>query len=246
MIKLFMFKFTRKAVLKVTNIVVPDSETQIVRLIARLNRNVPVISVLDIGGGAGVIWKNETLSGMLREGKIIVTVFDAKIGESSDLTFISGIAPSELSIFGDNSFDVCICCDVIEHLPKFEGYNLLYHIERISSMEGYLFTPNGFVKQAPEPNNPYNAHISSWSINEIRNFGWAHTTGLGGFKFFYSEYGLPKYGSSFKIFHFLLLCFALVSRLIVYKLLRRWAYSFSARYSKRKSKNLVDLGRLGS
>ena len=65
MIKLFMFNFTRKALLKVTNIVVPDSETQIVRLIARLNRNVPVISVLDIGGGAGLIWKNETLLGMI-------------------------------------------------------------------------------------------------------------------------------------------------------------------------------------
>jgi len=241
-----MFNFTRKAVLKVTNIVAPDSETQIVELITRLTSNVPVISVLDIGGGAGVIWKNEILSGMINEGKIVLTVFDAKIGKSTALTYISGIAPNGLSIFGDNSFDVCICCDVIEHLPKFEGYNLLYNIERISSMEGYLFTPNGFVKQAPEPNNPYNAHISSWLISEIRNFGWDHTTGLGGFKFFYSEYGLPKYGSSFKIFHFLLILFSLVSRLIVYKLLRRWSYSFSARYSKRKSKNLVDLGRISS
>jgi len=183
---------------------------------------------------------------MISEGKIIVTVFDAKIGDNTDLTFISGIAPSGLSIFGDNSFDLCICCDVIEHLPKFEGYKLLYDIERISSMKAYLFTPNGFVKQAPEPNNPYNSHISSWSISEIRNFGWNHATGLGGFKFFYSEYGLPKFGSSFKILHFLLILFSLLSRLIVYKLLRRWAYSFSAIYEKRKPKNLVDLGRISS
>jgi len=33
-----MFKFARKAVLKVTNIIVPDSETQIVRLIARYSK----------------------------------------------------------------------------------------------------------------------------------------------------------------------------------------------------------------
>jgi hypothetical protein len=162
------------------------------------------------------------------------------------LTFISGLAPDGLSIFEDNSFDVCIYCDVKEHLAKSDGYNLLYQIERISSIKAYLFTANGFVKQPPEPSNRYNAHISDWHISEISKFGWERVTGLSGFKFLFSEYGLPRYSSKLKILHFLLILFSLVSRLIVYKLLKKWAYSFSAIYLKTKPVNSISLKRINN
>lgn len=66
-----MFNLLRKVVLNSINSLVPDSELQIVELISSLTKDYPVISILDIGGGSGEIWKNRTLLKLINDGKLV-------------------------------------------------------------------------------------------------------------------------------------------------------------------------------
>jgi ubiquinone/menaquinone biosynthesis C-methylase UbiE len=58
------------------------------------------------------------------------------------------------------SVDVVLASCVIEHLPKQKGLHLLQEMKRVARSKAIIFTPNGFVPQPPDPDNPANEHIS--------------------------------------------------------------------------------------
>ncbi len=136
-------------------------------------RNSAQVSVLEIGPGPSEEW----ISYLKKfPKKIRLTLFDAtpdlihKDGSlNSNLDVIKGIAPQDLSDIETNTFDLVICKNVIEHMPKDVGYNLLYEIDRIARFASIIFTPNGFVWQPPSQNAPFNAHLSGWSTSELKD-----------------------------------------------------------------------------
>ena len=153
--------------------------------------------VLDLGGGNGNYWQSRNL-GKLKEARsmdifLLDAAYEEKDGKSKDsITRIRGIIPSSLSLIPENSFDVVLALDLIEHLSKSDGYLLLYEMDRISSSLQIVLTPNGFVWQPPSGNNPYNAHISGWSMDEFIPFGFSKILGVVGHKFFIGPYSQLK------------------------------------------------------
>lgn len=73
--------------------------------------------------------------------------------------------------FKDKSVDVSLACEVLEHLGKEEGYELLKELERISRDKVIVSTPLNW----PQENiygNPYERHRSEWAPSEFYNIGY--------------------------------------------------------------------------
>jgi hypothetical protein len=134
--------------------------------------------------------------------KIILTMFDADPSLIPNLNLgfkqvliQEGLAPDDLSKFKDDQFDLVICFNLIEHLPKFMGYLLLYQIDRISCNSKMIYTPNGFVLQPPAINAQHNSHISGWEKKDFKQFGYRISIGQVGLKFLFGPYAKPKYNN---------------------------------------------------
>lgn len=159
------------------------------------------VRILDIGAGPATLWLKPELSTITRNRKLEISLFDANESTPENLvvegvTFhkIVGLAPTDLSEIHDDQFDFVLAYDVIEHLPKHEGYEMLYEINRISKSRSIIFTPNGHLWQPPAVNNPFNKHISGWTAKELRMMGWGITRGHSGFKIQFGPYGVLKSG----------------------------------------------------
>ncbi len=80
-----------------------------------------------------------------------------------------------------NSFDCVLASDLIEHLTKEDGLKLLTQMETISKGKVIVYTPNGFLPQGVEYDNPMPRHISGWTVKEMRERG-DNVTGIEGVK----------------------------------------------------------------
>ncbi len=177
------------------------------------------LKVLDLGAGSGKYWLQEDINVFLLRTNSSVILMDASPELNShagalpppNLKRVFGIIPHSLSNLQENSFDFVLALDLIEHLSKAEGYQLLYEMDRISSFTTSLLTPNGFIWQPPSVNNKYNAHISKWNVSELKQLGWSKNNGQIGFKKFYGPYGLTRYKGNFFVILELIAIFKLFS-----------------------------------
>ena len=83
--------------------------------------------------------------------------------------------------FAVDSFDCVTLLEVIEHLPREAGEQLLAQCERIARLRVVVSCPNGFLFQPPTPDNPFQEHISGWSAEDFRSRGY-EVTGVAGWK----------------------------------------------------------------
>jgi hypothetical protein len=180
------------------SIVLPVSRFNVLENeIQRLAIHAKYISILDLGAGSASYW-NQVLSKFPNiEFNLVLMDAVPNLSSASMLnnvrqTRLQGEIPIDLSIVPDNSYDIVVAFDLIEHLPKDKGYLLLYEIDRIAGQTSVIFTPNGFVWQPPSLNNPFNAHISGWTPRELKKLGWNRIKGHTGFRSFQGPYGLSK------------------------------------------------------
>jgi len=92
----------------------------------------------------------------------------------------------------NNSFDVVIALDLIEHLPKDDGKILLRQMERVADKKVIVFTPNGFLPQEIFDGNALQHHLSGWEVNEMLLAGY-RIYGMSGLKYLRGAQGLIKY-----------------------------------------------------
>ena len=83
--------------------------------------------------------------------------------------------------FKSRSFDVVTAIDVLEHLTKEEGYELIRKMEKWGSKKIIIFTPNGLVWQEGYDNNSLQEHKSGWSVEELEKLGFK-VFGINGWK----------------------------------------------------------------
>jgi predicted TPR repeat methyltransferase len=83
--------------------------------------------------------------------------------------------------FKSGSFDCVVALDLIEHLTKEEGFELLKKMENIAKKKVIVFTPNGFVPQGNYDSNPWQEHKSGWTAEEMRALGY-RVIGVNGLK----------------------------------------------------------------
>ena len=96
----------------------------------------------------------------------------------------------------DNSYDAVIALDLIEHLTKESGFNLLEILEKIAIKKVIVFTPNGFLRQKPFDDNPWQEHLSGWEIEEFEQLGYS-VVGQGGWKHLRGERAKLKFRPHF-------------------------------------------------
>jgi hypothetical protein len=147
------------------------------------------------------------------------TILDVGCGESSPMRFlaagrlvgIDGYAPAleraqqrrthDEYILGDvrlageilkgRVFDAVVALDLIEHLPKTDGLQMLASMERLARKQVIVFTPNGFVSQRSQ-NGDLQEHLSGWTPDEMRARGYS-VFGMHGPKSLRGEYARLKY-----------------------------------------------------
>ena len=74
--------------------------------------------------------------------------------------------------FRDRSFDAVIALELLEHLNKQEGYELIHNMESWARKRVVVSTPNGYLPHGCRDNNPFQVHQSGWEIDELRNLGF--------------------------------------------------------------------------
>tara|TARA_Y100000591_G_C21847574_1_gene709578 strand:+ start:2831 stop:3481 length:651 start_codon:yes stop_codon:yes gene_type:complete len=84
------------------------------------------------------------------------------------------------------SFDAVIALDLIEHLEKDDGFRLIEIMEKVAIKKIILFTPNGFLKQTPYDDNPWQEHKSGWNISELKDKNF-EVFAQGGLKYLRGE-----------------------------------------------------------
>lgn len=122
-----------------------------------------------------------------------------------------------LERFKPKSFDCVFACEIIEHMPKKQGIELIRILEAIAKKKVVIMTPNGFVPQKAYNNNPWQEHKSGWTSQEMIKRGYK-VVGLRGLKYLRGEMSYLKYRPK--------LLFLLLSNLSQYFVRNKPEYAF--------------------
>lgn len=90
------------------------------------------------------------------------------------------------------SFDAILCSEVLEHLTKEEGYELIKKMEKWARKKIIITMPNGYLWQNGYDNNPLQEHKSGWSTEELERLGFK-VYGINGWKKLRGYKGSVKY-----------------------------------------------------
>lgn len=105
---------------------------------------------------------------------------------------LEGDIRSAAEKFRPGEFDACVALDVIEHLNKEEGLQLLRSMEKIARKKILITTPNGFMSQRSFDNNDLQEHLSAWEAPEMKGLGF-RVYGLLGHKALRGELHALRY-----------------------------------------------------
>jgi SAM-dependent methyltransferase len=83
--------------------------------------------------------------------------------------------------FAARSFDFVLASDLIEHLTEADGLKLISQMENIARKKVLIYTPNGFLPQGEEFDNPLQRHISGWRAEQMQALGY-RVIGIEGLK----------------------------------------------------------------
>ncbi len=81
--------------------------------------------------------------------------------------------------FKSKQFDACVALDVIEHLPKEDGYKLIESMQAVAKRRIIFLTPNGFLPQRSQERDDLQQHLSGWSADEMAKLGFEVVGMLG-------------------------------------------------------------------
>jgi len=100
-----------------------------------------------------------------------VQILQNRFAGFSNIVILQGTAQEVVGVMPDRSVDSVFLIDVIEHLEKDDGHQLLLECERIARRQIILFTPLGFMQQDYETGD-----IDGWGLRggewQVHKSGW--------------------------------------------------------------------------
>jgi SAM-dependent methyltransferase len=93
--------------------------------------------------------------------------------------------------FRKKTFDAAICREVIEHLERQEGEELIKQLEQIARKQLILTTPVGVYEQHESDGNPFQEHRSFREPGDLRRLGYT-VRGVG-IRKMHGEQGLQSH-----------------------------------------------------
>ena len=167
--------------------VFPDFRITLKRELSRCD------AVLDLGcGHESPIW------GLSIPLSVGVELFEPSLQESRRKGIHSQYIRADIRKleFKQKSFDAVIAIEVLEHLTKEEGAELLIKMEQWARKKVIVTTPNGYLWQDGYGSNPLQEHKSGQSVKELRKFGFK-VFGINGWKRLRGYKGSIKYEPGF-------------------------------------------------
>lgn len=150
----------------------------------------PCRTLLDVGCGKESPIRSLAPPG-LRRRTVGVDIHEPDLRESRRLGIHDNYVVLDVSTLGSAfkpaSFDCVLASDLIEHLPKHQGERLIESMERVARRRVLIFTPNGFLEQPPDEDNPWQEHVSGWTVAEFRKRGY-RVVGVHGWKPLRTQY----------------------------------------------------------
>ena len=121
--------------------------------------------------------------------KIGVDIFQPALEESARKKIHNEYVQSDvLSLtdhFKEGAADCSLASELIEHLEKEAGFELLKQMEYVSRKKVIITTPVGFLPQSATEDNPWQLHRSGWTPAEMRELGYK-VIGFNGAKFIWN------------------------------------------------------------
>jgi len=74
--------------------------------------------------------------------------------------------------FRDKVFNLLIASEILEHLPREDGFRLLKEMERICKDRIITSTPSKFFEQEELNDNPHQRHVSHWKEEDFVKSGY--------------------------------------------------------------------------
>ncbi|MEL1135720.1 methyltransferase domain-containing protein [Desulfitobacterium sp. THU1] len=132
-------------------------------------------SVLDIGCGIGATLKEFPCP--IKLGLDAHEPYLIKAGAIAQIIPLKLKAERIGEVFLPQSIDCVTLIDVIEHLKKEVGSEILSQAERIASKKVIVFTPRGFFKQMEEDHyglggEEFQTHRSGWEVEDFLTRGY--------------------------------------------------------------------------
>ncbi len=150
--------------------------------------------VLELGCGKDSPMKK--VSGVKKVGVDIYLpyILESKKKQIHDFYILGDIRNIE---FKRKTFDAVVLLDVIEHLDKQDGIDLIKKVEEFVKKKIIIFTPNGYLEQDEYDENPYQVHLSGWTVEDFKNLGFNRIYGTQGWKRLRGERSLPIFKPHF-------------------------------------------------
>lgn len=146
-------------------------------------------TVLDLGCG-----RNSPIQYISIPYTMGVEVFDPYLAESRAKGIHNEYVKYDVRKieFKENSFDAVLALDLLEHLTKKEGINLIKKMEKIAKKKVIIFTPNGFLFQEEYDENIWQTHKSGWAVKELKDLNFK-VYGINGWKKLRGYRAEPKF-----------------------------------------------------
>lgn len=133
-----------------------------------------IVSVLDVGCGLSL--KSKYIPAQIRVGVDIYDEYFKHIESDVPYVVVKYDARKLLDIFMPKSFDMVIGCDIIEHLEKEEGFELLRQCETIARKAVVSENPRGHIPQDLDilghGGHHWQTHRSAWEPEEFEKLGY--------------------------------------------------------------------------
>ena len=126
-------------------------------------------SVLDLGCG-----RTSFLKFYKPKYAIGVDLFEPYLAQSKserihDEYILSDVLEVE---FEPNSFDAVVCTEVLEHISKKKGHELIEKMKRWAKKRVLVTTTNGFCVHEVVDDNELQCHKSGWTVDELEDIGF--------------------------------------------------------------------------